>query len=352
MHHFPDSVIGVLGKDMKYIFADGQELKHIGLLKNDNKGERVFDNLHPALSYEAEGMLKKVFSGTRVSYDVEIDNRSYNISSVPLPGEREEISEIIIVIKNITERKKIEKDLLSSIEKEKQLSVMKAKFVTMASHEFRTPLSTILSSVFLLENYTGEELENSKSIHLGKIKRSVNNLTEVLNDFISLGKLEEGKIKVQYSKINIKNFLEELVPEMELVRKSNQTIRCECSGDEIDLLLDKQLMRSILLNLIGNAIKYSPADSEIKLTTSLTSDSVTIKVIDRGIGIPQDEQRNIFKRFYRAHNAANIEGTGLGLNIVKKYVRLMKGTIEFQSKPNEGTTFTVTLPNRQIDQEK
>jgi PAS domain S-box-containing protein len=348
-HYFPDSVIGVLNKDLRYIFVDGQELNGIGLTKNDNRGERVFDNIHPALSREAEEKLKMVFAGHRISYDVEMDENTYTISSVPLPDEKSTINEIMVVIRNITERKKVEKELFKSIEKEKELNDMKSKFVTMASHEFRTPLSTVLSSVFLLENYTGEELENNKALHLGKIKRSVNNLTQLLNDFISLGKLEEGKIKVSHSEVNVREFLEELIPEMELVRKGNQTIRCEYVGEENNLLLDKQLLRSILLNLIGNAIKYSSLNDEIKLIAKVTDNELIIKVIDQGIGIPQEEQKHIFKRFYRAHNATNIEGTGLGLNIIKKYIRLMKGKIEFQSKLNEGTTFTVTLPITRSD---
>jgi PAS domain S-box-containing protein len=344
MHHFPDSVIGVLNKDLRYVFADGQELQHIGLNKIDNRGERVFDNIHPALSSEAEEKLSKVFKGDRISYDVEMDDRSYTINSVPLPDERGAINEIIVVIRNITERKRVEQDLLRSIEKEKELTNMKSKFVTLASHEFRTPLTTILSSVFLLENYTGQELETKRAAHFGKIKRSVNNLIELLNDFISLGKLDEGRIKVTYSEINIKEFLERLVPEMELVRKENQTIRCEYMGEENLVFSDNQLLRSILLNLIGNAIKYSPADAEIKVTVAVTDKDLSLKVIDHGMGIPEEENKHIFKRFYRAQNAGNIEGTGLGLNIVRKYVRLLKGNIKFQSKLNVGTTFTVVLP--------
>lgn len=348
MHHFPDSVIGVLNKDLRYVFADGQELRAIGLTKTDNRGERVFDDIHPELSRDAEEKLRAVFNGQRISYDIEMDDKTYAINSVPLPDDRGNINEIIVVIRNITDRKKVEKELLQSIEKEKELSKMKAKFVTMASHEFRTPLSTVLSSVFLLENYSGQELENNKALHLGKIKRSVNNLTQLLNDFISLGKLEEGRIKVAYSEVNIREFLEELIPEMELVRKGNQMIRCQYVGEESEVLVDKQLLHSILLNLISNAIKYSSTNAEIKLIATLSDKEVIIKVIDQGIGIPQEEHKHIFKRFYRAHNAANIEGTGLGLNIIKKYVRLMKGTIEFQSKLNEGTTFTVTLPFTKI----
>jgi PAS domain S-box-containing protein len=343
-HYFPDSVIGVLNRDLKYLFVDGQELRNIGLTKEDNRGERVFDGVHPALSSEAEEKLKNVFKGERVSYDVDLDGKYYTVSSVPLPGEEGHINEVIVIITNITERRKTERELLKSIEKEKELNKLKAQFITMASHEFRTPLSTVLSSVFLLENYTGQELENNKAIHLGKIKWSVNNLTQLLNDFTSLGKLEEGRVKVAYSEINIHEFLEELIPEMELVRKGNQTIRCEYFGEEREVLLDKQLLRSILLNLISNAIKYSSIDAEIKLIATLTDTDLIIKIIDQGIGIPKDEHKQIFKRFYRAQNASNIEGTGLGLNIVKKYARLMKGNIEFQSELNKGSTFTVTLP--------
>ncbi|MEK6782596.1 MAG: PAS domain-containing sensor histidine kinase [Bacteroidota bacterium] len=344
MHHFPDSVVGVLNKDLKYIFADGQELQNIGLIKKDNAGERVFNNIHPALSQEAEEKLKAVFNGTKVSYDVEIAEKAYTVSSVPLSDDHNQINEILVVIKNISTQKRIEKDLMNSFQRERELNELKSQFVTMASHEFRTPLTTILSSAFLLENYTGKELDDNKSTHLGKIKKSVNNLIELLNDFISLGKLEEGRIKVVYSKINIREFLEELIPEMELVRKGNQIIRCEYGGEEMHVLSDKQLLRSILLNLISNAIKYSSIESEIKLHAVVSEKELTIDVTDFGIGIPPEEHRHIFKRFYRAENVANIEGTGLGLNIIRKYVRLLKGKIEFQSKLNEGTTFKVTLP--------
>jgi PAS domain S-box-containing protein len=344
MHHFPDSVVGVLNKELKYVFVDGQELHSIGLVKDDNRGERLFDNIHPVLSGQAEEKLRKVFTGVRVSYDLELEEKAYMVNAAPLPDENGQINEIMVVIKNITERKKTEKELLKSIEKERELSDMKSKFVTMASHEFRTPLTTILSSVFLLENYEQDELEKNMEVHLGKIKRSVNNLTELLNDFISLGKLEEGKVKVNYTTINVRIFLEELVPEMELVRKGNQTIRCEYLGEESDILLDKQLLRSILLNLIGNAIKYSSVNGEIKLIAQLTEDRLVIQVIDQGIGIPQEEQKQIFKRYFRASNAAHISGTGLGLNIIRKYTRLMKGKVEFQSRVGEGTTFKVTLP--------
>ena len=234
--------------------------------------------------------------------------------------------------------------MLRSIEHEKELAAMKSQFVTMASHEFRTPLTTILSSAFLLENYPEAELPKKKTQHINKIKQAVNNMTELLNDFILLGKLEEGQVKVNKSEIDMKQFCEEIEPELELLTKPKQKIAWEFSGIEIPAYLDKQLLRSIFLNLVGNAIKYSPAESTVEVRIKLNNHFFRLDVTDHGIGIPPQEQHHIFKRFFRAGNATNIEGTGLGLNIARKHIKLMNGEIEFFSKPDEGTTFTVTIP--------
>lgn len=350
-HHFPKGVIGVLNRDMKFIFADGQELQAIDKEHGNFIGERHLFDLHPSLFGSSEENFKSVFSGASVSFDVELDKKSFLVNATPLPDDHGNINEILVVIKNISERKKTEKELLKSVEKERELNLLKSKFVTMASHEFRTPLTTILSSVFLLENYSAEDLERNKSTHLGKIKRSVNNLTELLNDSISLGKLEEGKVKPSYTEINIKYFLNDIIPDMELIRKGNQTIRCEYTGDCETIMLDKQLLRSILLNLIGNAVKYSTIDAEIKVAALVTANELILRVIDHGMGIPDEDRGHIFKRFFRAQNAVNIQGTGLGLNISRKYARLMKGKIEFESSLNEGSTFTVTIPNYRFSTE-
>ncbi len=342
-HNFPEGVIAVMNEDLKFIFADGQDLLQILILGTQSTNPSA-EFVNPAFIRGYESELTKVFNGERISYDTAIGDKFYNVASSPLPDHENEIHEILVVIRNITLQKAMERDLLRTIEKEKDLNVLKSRFVTMASHEFRTPLTTILSSVFLLENYPAEELMREKNQLINKIKRSVTNLTELLNDFISIGKLEEGKIKVSYSEIDIRDFLQELVPDMELVRKHNQTIHCQYAGEETKVLLDKQLLRSILLNIISNAIKYSPPDSDIHIKASIIDKNLVLKITDQGIGIPAEEQHHLFKRFYRAHNAMNIEGSGLGLNIVRKYVKLMKGNVGFQSKLNEGTTFTVTLP--------
>ena len=214
----------------------------------------------------------------------------------------------------------------------------------MASHEFRTPLSTILTSVFLLENYSGDDYEQEKLSYIDKIKRAVHSLTDLLNNFLSIGKLEEGKIRAEFSDVELKPFLEGILQEVTSIRKVRQDMVFRFESDYDWVQADKQLLKTIVVNLLTNAIKYSPADEEILLLAEVKDDMIKIVVSDKGTGIPEAEQGQIFKRFFRGQNASHIDGTGLGLNLVKKYVRLLKGRIEFTSKVNIGSTFIVRIP--------
>lgn len=343
-HHFPGGIIGVLDKNMKYLVVDGKDLKPLGLDEKTLVGNRIFDDIHATISSYAEGSLKKVFTGESISFDTEIGDKFYNISSVPIQGPEEEINEILVVAKNITEHRNIEKELTNNLQKEKELNLLKSRFVTMASHEFRSPLTTILSSTFLLEHYTGNQLEQERKKHLDRIKRAVNGMTELLNDFLSIAKLEEGKLQVINREINLPSFIEEFLQEITLLKKDGQEIEFKSSGNLKTFVTDKQLLRNILMNLISNAIKYSPPSGNIELTVIQEEREIIIEVKDHGIGIPEEEQKHIFKRFFRAHNVAEIQGTGLGLNLIRKYAKLLKGRIEFTSTVNRGTTFRVHLP--------
>lgn len=343
-HNFPDGIIGVLDQDMKYLLVDGKGLAELGLDPETVIGDRLFDDIHKAMTTYAEGALKKVYQGERISFDLDIDGKYYNISAVPIDHSAGPIKEILVVIKNISSQKKLERELVKNLVREKELNSLKSKFVTMASHEFRTPLTAILSSAFLLENYTGARLENEKKKHIDRIKRAVHGLTDLLNDFLSLGKLEEGIVDVAYKPMKLNEFVEEVLQEVSLVKKEHQQIVMEFHGDNDEIMMDRQLLRNILLNLLSNAIKYSPVASRIGLMIELTSREMVLKVSDEGIGIPVGEQRYVFKRFFRANNTSDIQGTGLGLNIVKRYVKLLKGRISFTSVLNKGTTFIVRLP--------
>ncbi|MBK7388851.1 MAG: PAS domain S-box protein [Bacteroidetes bacterium] len=255
----------------------------------------------------------------------------------------------------IKERKQAEElleknreELKLALIKEKELSELKSRFVTMASHEFRTPLSTILSSASLISKYNEPGHDEKRFRHIDRIKSSVSNLTSILNDFLSLGKLEEGKVTCSPSLFDITELGHELVNEMKEVTKVGQQIQFGHKGSETKVFLDKNLTRNICINLLSNAIKYSNENKNIRFITELKDKELIIRISDQGIGIPEEEHQHIFERFFRANNAANIQGTGLGLNIVKKYVDLLQGSITFESTFGKGTTFEVVLPSELI----
>lgn len=232
--------------------------------------------------------------------------------------------------------------LRDALEREKELNELKSRFVSMASHEFRTPLSTILSSAYLVSQYTSAEDEPRRDKHIERIVSSVNMLTDILNDFLSVGKIEEGKIQVRPAAISIPSWIGEVVGELEILLKPGQRIVVEHTGAEA-VSLDPALLKHIVQNLVANAVKFSSGDSNISLRTVRANDSFALSVTDEGIGISEEDQVHLFERFFRAANAVNIQGTGLGLHIVAKYAELMNGTVNCRSVLGEGSTFTVTF---------
>lgn len=342
--NFPDGIIGVLNRDMCYVLADGTGMARLGMSPETIIGEHIFDNQNADVTIAAEQKLARVFEGESVVFDVQLNGTCYNVSCVPLRSGDSQIEEILVVIKDISARKELEDNLMRTLQKEKDLRVMKSRFVSMASHEFRTPLTTILSSVFLLENYKGEQLERESKKLLDRIKRAVHNMTEILNEFLSSGKLDEGKMTVALTEVNLSQFMEELKQEVVLLKRDNQEFEFDLVGDYDQVRTDPQILKNILLNLISNAIKYSKPDGKIKVHVNVNEFEVSISVVDEGVGIPEEEQKYIFQRFFRAHNVSGTQGTGLGLNIVRKYMKLLKGKITFTSVQDKGTTFVATFP--------
>ena len=243
--------------------------------------------------------------------------------------------------KQVEERTKELQELLDS---ERDLNVLKSKFVSLASHEFRTPLSTILSSASLIAKYPDTETNDKRLKHVNRIKSSVNHLSGILEDFLSLDRLNEGKVKCHPEPFEMAEVLDEVVSTLSPILKSGQTLEPSNSGNPRIMHTDKKLVRNILVNLVSNAIKYSPENQPIHLRCNFSEEDVTCEVEDHGIGIPEADQIHLFERFFRAHNTRSFQGTGLGLSIVKRYVELLSGKISFESRPNEGTTFTVTFP--------
>jgi PAS domain S-box-containing protein len=237
-----------------------------------------------------------------------------------------------------------------ALEKERELGVLKSRFVSMASHEFRTPLSTILSSVTLIDRYEDKVYLEKRKKHISRIKASVRNLTAILNDFLSMGKLEEGRIQHRPHPFRLKPFLDGLHDEMQHLTKTDQRIAVRYEGEDQEIVMDDHILKNILHNLLSNAIKYSGEGDTIEFTVKLSADSLAMSISDQGIGIPKEEQGHLFERFFRAHNATNIQGTGLGLSIVKQYVELMRGNITFESEVGKGTTFNLAFPRLPLDE--
>ena len=229
----------------------------------------------------------------------------------------------------------------ATLEKEKRLSTLKNRFLLMASHELRTPLSTVHLSASLIEKYA-ESLENSNiTKHVGKIISAVTNLTTVLNDFLYTEQLEVGTVKANQTCFDLVQLAEEITEELQLLAKGEQQIHFTHFGSQKLINLDQNLLKNSIINLITNAIKYSGDTSNIDFTTEINDTHCIIKVQDEGIGIPEEDKQHLFEPFFRAHNTANIPGTGLGLNIVARYIALMKGTISYSSTINKGTLFTL-----------
>ncbi len=345
--NFPEGIINVFDKDLNYVFVDGKDLDRLGLKKENLIGKNIREVANVSQLDMLIKNLKRSFGGESVTleYSTE-DNLYYELSAVPLHGGDGSIDQIMVVSKNVTKQKIAEQEIRKSLEKEKQLGELKSRFVTTASHEFRTPLSTILSSVSILGKYIAAENFDKTKLgkHIQRIKSSVNNLNQILNDFLSMGRLEEGRIAIEYSQFDIELLAGEAISGVRPLLKPDQQIDYvhDC-GDPL-VYLDKQMLLNIMINLLSNAIKYSEENSTITLTTRCTETELAIYVKDEGIGIPEADIQHIFERFFRAHNAVNIQGTGLGLNIVKKYVELMNGEIEFTSEEQKGTEFFVKLP--------
>lgn len=231
-------------------------------------------------------------------------------------------------------------ELSEALSKERELSDLKSRFVSMASHEFRTPLSTILSSVSLIAKYTELAEQDKRDKHILRIRSAVSNLTDILNEFLSLGRIEEGKIQLHYSEFNIKEQLHLIINELLPITKAGQQIQYLHEGSMITNL-DLSLIRNIIINLVSNAIKFSPEKSIIHVQSTVDDKCILIKVRDEGMGIPDEDKKHLFERFFRGKNVINIQGTGLGLHIVSRYIELMNGTISVESELDRGTLFTI-----------
>jgi two-component system sensor kinase FixL len=254
------------------------------------------------------------------------------------------VEERTVSLKRSVEDLMLAKEEVSlSLEKEKELGQLKSRFVSMASHEFRTPLSAIQLSSSLIDKYAAPFDSPNITKHVARIKNAVGNLTTILNDFLSLEKLEAGKVEPSFHDFDLVKLSEEITEEMQLIAKQDQNIIYQHTGTTSVITLDQNLLKNCIINLIANAIKYSGENTFIEFNTEINDTHCIVTVKDNGIGIPESDQKHLFEAFFRAHNTGNIPGTGLGLNIVARYADLMQGKVDFDSTVNQGTLFTISF---------
>jgi PAS domain S-box-containing protein len=275
----------------------------------------------------------------RESVWVSISMQSIDINDEPC---------LLSAILDMTVHKEAEEKMRLALNYEIELNKLKSNFVTLASHEFRTPLTTILSSAFLLDKYVSEEYREKVNKHLTRIKNSVSLLTSILDEFLSLSKIEEGKLEAKSEKLNIREAMDALCSNLQGMAKPGQRIVYAHMGEE-EIYSDPVLLGSIVNNLVSNAIKYS-ADSDQIHVSSVVNSKIYLSVKDHGIGISKEDQKHLFDRFFRASNTGNIQGTGLGLHIMKHYLDMLGGSIEVISEPGQGSEFKISfdhiLPDR------
>ena len=319
-------------------------------------GRKIIIAWHNSMVYDAEGNISGTLSsGNDVTKQRENEQKITKLNTLlelkveKTAGALEDA--VNKLIQEVKDRKAAELELLQkgedlkmALQQEKELGEMKSRFVSLASHEFRTPLSTILSSAALLSRYTTTEQQSRRDKHIQKIRSSVQNLNGILNDFLTLSKLEEGKVAVKTDDFAFNQFCKELIEDIRTLLQSGQKIKFDGLPTEQQLKIGSRLLKNSLINLLSNAIKYSKPNQTIFLDGKIIKNVLIIKVKDAGIGIPKSEQQHLFDRFFRATNADNIKGHGLGLTIVRRYLDLMNGEIDFESEEGKGTVFTMRIP--------
>jgi PAS domain S-box-containing protein len=251
---------------------------------------------------------------------------------------------LIFMALDITDRKTFVEEIRRALAKEKDLNILKSRFISMISHEFRTPLTAIMLSTDLLRRYGDQWSEEDKSKHFDRIQKTVLRMTQLMESVLTIGRMEAGKFDFQPESMDLHSYCRSLAESIEFTASGKVKIKFYYSGNCNDPMIDENLIGLILSNLLNNAVKYSPQGKDVHFEVTCDQSNASFVVKDQGIGIPEKDRKNLFNTFYRASNVGSISGYGLGLNIVKRCVEAHKGDIFVQSEENKGTTFTVKIP--------
>ncbi len=337
-NHNPHNRTMGMGRDLFASRKDGFEFPVEVSLGHYKQNNEAF-----VIAFIVDITERKKVEANLVKRKIELEQLTDEIQILNTDLEGKVIERTQILQEALQQLEQSQKELSEALDKERQLNEIKGRFVSMASHEFRTPLSTILSSASLISRYVKEDEQDKRDKHIFRIKDSVKHLNEILEDFLSLGKLDEGKVEAEIGEMNLLELLKDTQEEIAGLLKKNQKIVCSFEGDSV-IRSDKKLLKNIVINLVSNAIKFSDDDGEIIIRGLNLDGQVELSVEDQGIGISKEDQKHLFSSFFRASNAINIQGSGLGLHIVKRYADLLNGAVSLQSELNKGTIIKINFP--------
>ena len=340
-HQHPGNRVMGAGRDLFGKKKDGSDVPVEISLSHYHKDHELF-----VIAFIVDITQRKEIENNMLKQKAELEHITNKMRQLNAELEIKVEQRTMILKEALQKLEESQKELSEALEKEKELSEIKSRFVSMASHEFRTPLSTVLSSASLLSKYTTTEDQYKRTRHIEKIKSSVKHLNDILEDFLSLGKLDEGKVYTHITEFELGSFIQETADEMKGLLKKDQHIDI-LADEDFTIPSDKKLLKNIIINLITNAIKFSDEGKPIKITVGKQDHEAMISIEDKGIGISHDDQEHLFSSFFRGANAANIAGTGLGLHIVKRYADLLGGAVNLQSELNKGTIVTIRIPINQ-----
>jgi PAS domain S-box-containing protein len=317
----------VVGKDPTFLHGPETDKKTF---------EKIYKLLNKKKGFSAEIVN---YSKTGRKYWMQINiNPIYNVDG--------ELINYVSVENDITQLKQAEENVKNSLQKEKELNELKSQFVSIASHEIRTPLASIQSSSDLIRLFLDHNVIPKVKIekHLDQIESQITRLSTIMTNLLTVGSINIGKFDLHENEVDIENFVKDIINEYFPVTADGRKIIFSVKGEKHKGHIDKVLMSQVLINLISNAIKYSQGKPNPKVVLDYQAKYYTIQVKDKGIGIPEDQHKNIFNSFFRANNVENIQGTGLGLVIVKRFVEMHKGKISFISTQEKGTSFEIKFP--------
>ncbi|GAB3750457.1 sensor histidine kinase [Spirosoma pomorum] len=353
-YHAPTAIGIFKGPDFIIEIANPQLCALWGREEDEVIGRPLFDVIPETKGQGFEDLLVGVlttgrsFVGNELPVSLnrkgQLETRYFDFVYAPFPDTNNQMNRIILTASEVTKRRQVRQQVEQLLARERELNEMKSNFVTLASHEFRTPMGTILSSASLISSYNGVHDFDKRERHVQRIKSAIDNLTNLLANFLSISQLDNVTFCSTLHRLDLSAFCRDVIDEMRPALKPQQYITYEHREGPTTIEVDDQLVKNILINLLTNASKYSAEGKPIELTTAVQPGQLQLWVRDWGIGIPDTDKDKLFVNFFRARNAIHVQGTGLGLYIVKRYVDLLGGTISFTSQLGTGTLFSVQLP--------